>query len=287
MQRRASSWCFLVYLMAACTASTVPRAGRPTPSPSLPNPVPLSPAASSWAFNYAPGSISYQISRKAAIENQSDSGSHQEISTNTTHELLTLEPVSDTVHFAAAIDTFSTTAQGAISPVQFVQLPVHLSGIFVGDNLIVSTDSIAEKCNPVSSALSADLHNLLIRFPAHISQGSSWRDSVELKACQGMIPTTARIIRLYIVSGETTYQGYLVLVVQRTDTIQAHGEGAQQQHPLTLDARGTGNAVYYVSPKDGRIIQLNTGQDLDLAITVSGKVHRFKQSSKQDFSFVR
>src|SRR5450830_1573383 len=93
-------------------------------------------------------------------------------------------------------------------------------------------------------------------------------------------PTIHRVRRNYI-------PGYLVLVVQRTDTIQAHGEGAQQQHPLTLDARGTGNAVYYVSPKDGRIVQLNTGQDLDLAITMSGKVHRFKQSSKQDFSFVR
>ena len=287
MHRKASSWYFLVYLAAACTTSTVPQAGRPTPSPPLPNPVPIPPAAGSWAFNYAPGTISYQISRSAAIESKSDSGSHQEISTNTTHEVLTLESVGDTVHFTAAVDTFSTTAQGAIGPVQFVQLPVQLSGTLVGDSLTVSTDSVAEKCNPVSSALSADLHNLLTRFPTPISQGSSWRDSVELRACQGMIPTTARITRLYVVSGETTYQGDSVLVVQRTDAIQAHGEGAQQQHPLTLDAKGTGNGVYYLSLKDGRIIRLNTGQYLDLAITVSGKVHRFKQSSKQDFSSVR
>jgi hypothetical protein len=102
-----------------------------------------------------------------------------------------------------------------------------------------------------------------------------------------MVPSTARITRSFIVSSEITYQGYPVMVVQRTDTIQAHGEGAQQQHPLTLDAKGTGNAVYYVGPKDGRIVRLNTGQDLDLAITVSGKIHHFKQSSKQDFSSIR
>jgi hypothetical protein len=287
MHRRASRWDFLVFLVAACTTSTVPRAGQPTPSSSLPNPVPQPAVAGSWNFNYAPGSVSYQIVRNAAIESQSDSGIHQEISTNTTHELVTLELAGDTIHFTAVVDTFSTTSHGMIGPTQSVQLPVQLSGTLVGDSLTVSTDSITEKCNPVSSALSADLHNLLVHFPTPLSQGSSWRDSVELKACQGMIPTIARITRLYIVSGESDYQGSPVLVVQRTDTIQAHGEGAQEQHPLTLDANGTGNAIYYVSPKDGRIVRLNTGQHFDLAITVSGKIHRFSQSSKQEFSSVR
>jgi hypothetical protein len=287
MHRRAGNWYFLIYMTAACTTSTVPPAGRPIPLPSLPNPAPLPPVAGSWTFNYAPGAISYQISRSAVIESQSDSGSHQETSTNTTHELLTLELVGDTIHFTAVVDTFSTTVQGTIGPAQFTQLPVQLSGILVDDSLTVSADSVEEKCNPVSSALSADVHNLLVRFPTPVSQASSWRDSVELKTCQGMIPTTARITRLYTVSGRATYRDDSVLVVQRTDTIEAHGEGAQQQHPLTLDAKGTGSAVYYLSLKDGRIVRLNAGQDLDLAITVSGKIRHFTQRSKQDFSSVR
>jgi hypothetical protein len=287
MNRRVSSWYFLAYLAAACTAATVPPAGAPTPSPSLPNPVPLPPTAGSWTFNYAPGVIAYQISRTAAIEGQSDSGSHREISTNSTHELITLEPAGDTIHFTATVDVFSATTQGVIGPAQVMQLPVQLSGTFVGDSLKLANDSIAEGCSPVSSALSADLHNLLLRFPAQLSQGSSWGDSVELKACQGMVPTTVRIARSYVVSGEAAYQNQPVLLVQRSDMIQAHGEGAQQQHPLLLDAKGTGNATYYVSPKDGRIVRLTTGQDLDLTISVSGKIHRFKQNSKQDYSLVR
>lgn len=287
MRHRISGSYFFVFLTAACTASTVQQPGRPTPLPSLPNPVPLPPGTGSWTFSYAPGSISYQISRSAAIESQSDSGNHREVSTNTTHELLKLEAAGDTIHFTAVVDTFSTMTQGIIGPVQSVQLPIQLSGSFVGDSIIISTDSLAENCNPVSSALSADLHNLLVRFPAQLSQGSRWRDSVELKVCEGMIPTTAHITRSYVVSGESTYQGFPVQVVQRTDTIRAQGEGALQQHRLTLDARGTGKATYYLSPRDGRIMRLNSGQDLDLAFTASGKVHRFKQSSKQDFSYTR
>jgi hypothetical protein len=99
-----------------------------------------------------------------------------------------------------------------------------------------------------------------------------------------MVPTTALIARSYVVSGETTYQGLPVVVVQRRDSIHAHGEGAQQQHRLTLDVSGTGNATYYLNPQNGFILRLNTGQDLDLAITTSGKIYRFKQSSKQDFN---
>src|SRR4029077_3100225 len=103
----------------------------------------------------------------------------------------TLELAGDTIHFTAIIDTSSTLTQGAIGPVQAVPVPVQLSGSFIGDSLIFSSDSIAEKCNPINSRLSTDLHNLLVRFPVQLSQGSSWKDSVELTGCQGMIPTTA------------------------------------------------------------------------------------------------
>ena len=286
MRRRINSWCFLVCFGAACTPSTA-RQPQPAPLPALPAPVPLPPGGGSWTFNYAPGAVSYQVSRSAVIESQSDSGGHRETSTNLTHELLTLEQVGDTIHFTAAVDTFWTTTQGTIGPVQPVQLPAQLLGSLVGDSLLISADSVADKCNPVSSALSADLHSLLVRFPVQLSQGTRWRDSVGLETCQGMIPTSAHITRSYIVSGETEYQGNPVLVVQRTDTIRAHGEGAQQQHRITLDATGTGNAIYYLSLKDGRIVRLNAGQDLDLAITASGKIHHFKEVSKQDFGYSR
>lgn len=287
MRPRSHSWYFLIFLSAACVRPPIPQPGQPiTPAP-LPTQMPVPSVASSWIFNYAPGALSYEVSRSAAIANQSDSGSHQEISTNATHELITLEPAGDTIRFTATVDTFSTTTQGMIGPAQLVQLPVQLSGSFVGDSLAISADSTTQKCNLVGSALSADLHNLLVHLPTQLTQGMRWRDSLEINACQGMIPMTVRLARSYVVSGEITYQANPILVVQRTDTIQAHGEGAQQQHRVTVDANGTGNAVYYMSPREGRVLRLGMAQDLDLLITTSGRTHRFKQSSKQDFNLVR
>jgi hypothetical protein len=102
-----------------------------------------------------------------------------------------------------------------------------------------------------------------------------------------MIPTTVHTARSYAVSGEITYQGLPVVVVQRRDSIRAHGEGAQQQHRVTLDASGTGNATYYLNPQNGFILRLTTEQNLDLAINTSGKIYRFTESSTQTFSSVR
>jgi hypothetical protein len=280
---RRTGWISLAFILIGCsTTRTAPPVG-PTPLPLPPPPVVTVPSASTWTFNYAPGALRYQISRSAAIESQSDSVNKHEVSTNITHEIVTLVLGDSGISFTAVVDSFSTTTQSLIGPVQPVQLPVRIEGVFAVGKLTIKTDSSTAKCNPISSTLVSDLHNLLTQFPAQLSQGQVWQDSVSTTGCQAAIPTTSQIIRSYVVSGEAVYEGQPVLLVQRSDSIQAHGEGAQQQHRLTLGASGTGNAVYYLDTKDGRVLRLTAGQELNLTITTSAKTHQFKQSSRQDF----
>jgi hypothetical protein len=284
--RGRTSLLLVVCMLIGCTGTrtTLPPA---SPIPVVPPPpVVVSPSASSWTFSYAPGTIRYRISRTAAIESRSDSGTSKEASTNVTQELITLTTAPDsTIALSAVIDTFSTTTQGLIGPQQPAQLPVEVSGAFTTDSITFGIDSSTSsgKCNPVRSALISDLHNLLTRFPTQLTSGLAWRDSVHSGGCQAAIPTTSRTARTFIVSGEAVYEGRPVVLIQRSDTIQAHGEGAQQQHPLKLDATGTGTAVYYLDTKDGRVVRLTTGQELVLTVTTSSKPYHFKQSSTQDF----
>jgi hypothetical protein len=242
----------------------------------------------SWAFDYTPGALQYDISRSAAIEGQSDSGSNREISTNVTRELITLTSAGDSgISFTAIVDTYSSTTQGLIGPVKTVQLPVQVSGKFADSGITIRNDGSSEKCNPVSSTIVSDLHNLLTRFPALLSQGMIWKDSASTSGCQASIQTTSRTIRSYVVLGESTYESRPVVVVQRTDTIHAEGEGAQQQHAVRLNAGGTGKAIYYLDTKDGYIVRLTADQEMILTITASGKAHQFKQNSRQDFRLAR
>lgn len=285
--RERTSSLFVICVLIGCASPRTSPPGSPVPVPVVPPPpVIASPSANSWAFSYAPGAMHYQVSRSAAIESQSDTSRNREVSSNLTYERVTLTPAADSgIILTAVIDTFSTTTQGLIGPVQTAQLPVEVLGIFTGDSLSFGIDSAANtgKCNPIRSALVSDLHNLLTRFPAKLTTGLAWRDSVNSGGCQAAIPTTSRTTRSFVVSGEAIYEGRPVLLVQRSDTIQAHGEGAQQQHALKLDAVGNGSAVYYLDTKDGRLVRLTSGQELVLTITTSSKPHQFRQSSRQDF----
>lgn len=77
------------------------------------------------------------------------------------------------------------------------------------------------------------------------------------------------------------------MVVERSDSIHAHGEGAQQQHHVVLDAAGDGTTVYYLSTSDGRLVRANTDQRLDIVVVTSENAGHFRQSLKQDVVLVR
>lgn len=286
---RRNGWYLLTYLSLGCSGARSSPPAAPVPLPSSPVSQPpeiTAPASGLWSFKYATGTMNYQVLRSATIESQSDSGSHKEISGNTTHELVTLDSTELGIGFTAVVDTFSTTTQGSISLVQPAELPIQISGLLVGDSLTISNQTVNDRCNPISSALITDLHNLLTHFPVQLTSGMRWRDSTEVSGCQAGIPTIAHIVRSYVVLGEVLYEGRPVIKIQRADTTKAHGEGGLQQHSVLLDANGTGNTTYYLDTTTGRIVHLIIDQILNLAMTASGKSYQFRQDSKQDFRLV-
>ena len=287
---RRRGWYFLVVFALACSGVQSSKPGAPSPLPASPAAqpaVPTTPTAGLSSFRYAPGTARYRISRSAAIESLGpDSPTHREISTNITNELLTLEPVDSAINFTALIDTSATTTQGLIGSVQSVQLPVQISGSFSDSALTISPEATGGKCNTVSSMLVTDLHNLLIVFPQQLSTGVTWKDSTDVTGCQAGVQTSAQTTRSYIVSGNASYEGHSVLMILRTDTTRAKGEGGLQQHRVSIDATGTGTALYYIDTTSGRIVRLTLDQVLDLGVTASSKRSKFKQNSKQDFQIV-
>ena len=287
---RRKCWCLLSGFAFACSGagSSRPVVPSPIPTSSVSQPaVPVAPARASLSFKYASGTVTYRISRSAAIESSSpDSAGHREISTNITHELLTIEPVDEATNFTIVVDTFSTTTQGLIGSVQSVQLPIQISGSLMDNALTINIDATSEKCNAISSMLVTDLHNLLIAFPGQLSSGVTWKDSADVKGCQAGVPTSAHTARSYVVSGEASYEGRPVLVILRADTTWAKGEGGLQQHRVSIDATGIGTALYYLDTTAGRIVHLAVDQLLNLGVTTSARQFQFQQKSKQDFQVV-
>jgi len=280
---------FGIIFSVACTTprSSLPPAPTPVPTPPTGQvAVPIVPTAGAWSFKYQPGIAGYQVARSATIT-RLDTAGNAELSTNTSHESVTLDSTDLGLNFVGVVDGFTTTTQGLIGPVQPTQLPVQVSGSLTTGGLTISSQTPGEKCNPVHSVLFADLYNLLVPFPQPLSPGFSWTDSVEVRGCPAGVPTLSHTNRAFTVAGEVTYDGHPAVMVQRVDTTRAQGEGGLQQHRVSIDAHGTGTAVYYLDVASGRIVHLTTNQTLLLGVTASGRQYQLKQDSKQEFGIVR
>jgi hypothetical protein len=285
--RLENGWPFgLVVLVFGCASPHTPGTSPPAPTPS--NPAPPASAPSSWTFSILPGTTTYRIARSGVIENASDSTSSREVTANSSHETITLQQLGDTVSFTATVDTFSTTLQGSPDTTQrSVALPFQISGQLVADSIHIANDTLSDRCSTIATALLADIHNLLPRFPRSLYKTSAWTDSTETTSCQSSIPIRSRVGHSYRVAGETHYNEATVLVIERVDSIHASGEGIQQQHRVVLAAFGTGTATYYVDTATGHVVHLTLNQDVDVTVTASGKANHFRQNAKQEFELAR
>jgi hypothetical protein len=280
---------FGIILSVACTTtrSSPPPASAPAPAPPIGHvPLPIVPNSGAWSFRYLPGITGYQVARSATIT-RLDTAGNAELSSNSSHESVTLDSTDLGVNFVGVIDGFTTTTQGLIGPIQPAQLPEQVSGSFSSGGLTITNQTSGEKCNPVHSVLFADLYNLLVPFPLQLSPGVSWTDSVEVRGCPAGVPTLSHTARAFTVVGEVTYDGRPAVMIQRVDTLRAQGEGGLQQHRVSIDAHGTGTAVYYLDVASGRIMHLTTDQTLLLGVTTSSRKYQLKQDSKQEFGIVR
>ena len=280
---------FGAFFSIAC--ATTRSSSPPIPVPTAPSPIKQVPTATAtnaglWSFKYQSGIVNYRIARSATIV-RSDTAGSAELSTNASHEMITLDSTESGISFVSVVDSFTTTTQGLIGPVQATLMPVQISGSFAPGGLTLTDQPTNEKCSPVHSVLYSDLYNLLVLFPQQLSPGLVWKDSVGIRGCPAGVPTLSHTTRVFTVTGEVTYEGRPVVLVQRVDTTRAQGDGGLQQHRVSIDAHGTGTAIYYLDASTGRIMHLTINQTLTLGVRASRRQYQLKQDSKQEFEMVR
>jgi hypothetical protein len=280
----------LVTVLACMPAGRVPANSpviRSDSTRQLPSSSAITAPARTWTFRYTPGTMEYEISRSAEIQTQPDSASEHQVSTNRTHETIVLDTTTQGFSILATIDTFSVTTQGLIGPVEHVEVPVSVKATFTTDTFAIPMQNTVGECSPVTSTLVSDLNNLITRFPPQLLQGFRWSDSLEVSGCYATVQTIAHLVRTFVVIGQSSYAGIPVVLVERTDTIHAQGEGVQLQHRITLEAAGSGHSQYFLSQDAGRVIHLSTDQLVKLSVSASKRLYKFTEDSHQEFRLVR
>jgi hypothetical protein len=239
-----------------------------------------------WSFSHSPGTRAYEISRTAAVQGMADSEARQEKVSNFTHEVLTFEPAGERLVVRALVDAFTLKTEGIVGPAQPVELPIQLSAAITPSGVRIEP-SANNGCNAAEATITTDLHNLLAPYPPQFSKGAVWRDTIVVSGCQAGIPITTTTRRTFRVSGEVMYSGQPLILVQRTDSLSARGEGAYNQHRMMVEGRGVGTALYYLDITAGEISWLTTSQGSQIRVTTSGRLHSFSQTTRQEFVRVR
>ncbi len=270
------SWVFVVVFAPACAASRslprVPEESRVIPTSTV----------GPWSFSQSPGTRAYRISRTAVVQGIADSTMRRETVTNFTHETLTFEPDEEGLTFRAVVDTFALKTEGAVGPPQPVELPIQLAGVIKSTGLRIE-NSANTSCNAAQATITTDIHNLLAPFPPRFSKGTVWRDSIAVSGCQAGIPITTTTRRTFRVSGEVMYSGQNLILIHRTDSLVARGEGAYNQHRMVIRGAGIGTALYYLDITAGEVSWLSTSQSSQIRVTTSGRLHSFAQTTNQEF----
>jgi len=293
---RLAATAFTILLMAsgACAparrSSPVPLPPAPAPDPAQPIPpivaIPLTEVPGPWSLSYVSGSTGYRITRTTTIEDRSGPGGRREVSSDRRQETISLTVESPTrITIDAVLDSLELTPRPAAA--DSLTPAARLSADLSDGQLRFRTDDSSSSCAPGRAILTGDLRVLAPVMPETLVKNATWTSSDSTTLCQAGIVMRSFASHTYTVLGEAGGSLAGLVQVRRISLIRGEGEGAQQQHRVKLSAAGTEMCDYYLETPTGRINTLRTDQQLDIQIENSGRVHRFAQQIRREYSVIR
>ncbi len=292
MRLAATAFTILTMASGACAPA---RRSSPDPLPPVPDPaqpvppivaIPLTEALGPWSLSYASGSTRYRITRTTTVEDLSGPGGRREVSSDRRQETISLTVKSPTrITIDAVLDSLELTPRPA--GVDSFTPAARLSADLSDGQLRFRTDDSSSSCTPGTAILAGDLRTLVPVMPETLVKNASWTSSDSTALCQAGIVMMSVASHTYTVLGEARGNLTGLVQVRRISSIRGEGEGAQQQHRVKLSAAGTERCDYYLETATGRINRLHTDQQLDIQIENSGRVHRFAQQTRREYSVIR
>jgi hypothetical protein len=261
--------CLLVF--AGCTTGSSSPA--PVPEPERPDSQPRTPVvgarSASWTFSPDPAPRSYTAveSTTVILEARRDSSVAQTVFTVRTR------PAGEGLAIVGTIDRISDrdSMPDDVLPISFVG--TLQAGSLVVDSIRGRRIPTVLPCDsPAVSRLSV-IRRALFTPPLTLAQNQSWTDSSTVPACSGTIPVQVTTVRTYRVIGESDGE----LVVDRQDRTLSSGEGAQGQHRITIQTRGTGSSRLRLNRRTGEIISAAGVSQTEIDVGSSGRSQRFLQ----------
>jgi hypothetical protein len=277
--RRASLWRLLVLTGCSGGMQSGVRTPAPAPAPAAPPPVAV---VSTWRPAYPTTPVAYRVQVDTRLARDS-AGSREDA------------PVQTTARVAIAWPSVSGGArrvQGRVS--EFViggsdriadpaVRAAPLVATFEGsvDSVAVRVSlvpALANECDAPQTAALALARELLVRWPAALTIGQTWRDSSVTFVCRGGVPMTSRVRARYEVRGGADSSA---LDVVRVAEVDLSGEVRQPFRAVRVRGRGTGEHHFFLDRASGMLSRVEGSSTTELSVidAARGGEQRVRQTA--------
>jgi hypothetical protein len=247
-------------------------------------------AALAQAFEYAPGSAQYRITRveKATQEMMGQKQSGENVVSQVVSVTLN-RAAKDTVAGVLVLDSISMSS--TLGPAPSLS---HLIGLKVQTRMspdgakMYSTEGPKEEEIPMASQLTVGMGSFLPKVRVKLAKGATWADTSSAVVKQFGIDLNRKATSHFTVVGDTSVAGEAGWKVARSDSVSLAGNGVGQMGAMSIEGNSTTTGYFVLMNKgsfaggegteDGtvRVVIAANGAEVNVTTTSTTKVQRVK-----------
>ena len=245
--------------------ATPPAVPRPTPVPVPTAPVDVSPVR--YAIPSVVTDTRYRLESVAAFER--DSAGRRDTQQQTSRADVMVRMRRSANGALAATGRISGYAvQSALSTVPIAIDSLRFEAVLDGTALrVVLQPPLANECDRPETGALALVRNLLIRVPATIAVGESWRDSTVSVVCRSSVPLIFRNTNTYTVVDAERGRDGMELMIRRTTLSRVEGKTATAWRSIEVSGVGSSALDARLSVFSGAVQRIQESSTLTLTVS--------------------
>jgi hypothetical protein len=265
--RRGLAPAALLLGAAACGPGVAP---TPVPRPAPPieaAPVPMAPVASHLAIPSLVTDTRYRLETRTQLEVDSAGRRVTQTITSRAQAVVRQRRQADGALTASGKIFDYVVASGLLAT------PPKLDSLRFDAELdaqalrVALQPPLANECDrPETGALSL-VREVLVRVPASVAIGDTWRDSTVQIVCRASVPMIVRTNATYTVLDSARSSDGTLVVIRRTSTTRLEGKTTSPWRALDVTGTGTATLEFRVAVLTGAVRRLEGTSTLTLTVT--------------------
>jgi hypothetical protein len=205
---------------------------------------------------------------------------------------IALQPDGAQLALSGAVDSVAVVAEGPqgrpTAPAAGDTTRRHFTGTISPQGALMSLAATpAGSCEGGVDPVVANARELVVRLPATVTAGTTWRDTATMVTCRGQVPLTTTAAREYRVVGPTTWSETPALQIERRTTTSVQGSGSQAGQTISVSGSGSSTSTLYVDRVTGVLLGASGESHSTLTVTTPRSSLPFRQDARDQITLLK